>query len=128
MRAPGEDPPVVLLVDDNKDILEGYAEILRGDGFTPITASGGADALELAFRMRPDVIVIDMWMPELDGFQTTRALRADERTRDTPIIGFTSLGYSKRKAEEAGCNALLRKSVAPEELVATVWKFVPPRE
>ena len=119
--------PVVLLVDDNADILEGYAALLKLSGFQPVTASSGASALELAFRLRPDVIVIDMWMPGMDGFETTRALKGDPRTERTPIVGFTSLGFSDRKAEEAGCEALLRKTVEPEQFLLAIRKLIPPR-
>jgi CheY-like chemotaxis protein len=119
--------PTILLVDDNADILESYAEILRGNGLEPITAATGESALELAFRLRPDAIVIDIWMPGMDGFDTARALRADERTRGTPLIAFTSLGFSRRKAEEAGCNAIVRKTGSPEALVAAVWKVLRPK-
>ena len=123
MAEPATHTPTVLLVDDNADILQAYAEILRGNGLEPIIATNGESALEQAFRLRPDVIVIDMWMPGMDGFATARALKADERTRETPLIGFTSLGFSGRKAEEAGCEVLLRKTSAPELLVTAVWKL-----
>lgn len=120
MADPDTRRPTILLVDDNKDILEAYAELMRVNGMDPITASTGEAALELAFRQRPDAIVMDMWMPGMDGFETVRALRADERTRATPLIGFTSLGFSQRKAEQAGCDALLRKTSPPEALLALV--------
>jgi two-component system cell cycle response regulator DivK len=114
---------VVLVVDDNPDILSAHAEILRRAGLEPLTARDGQAALELAFRLRPDVIVIDLWMPEMDGFEVARALRADERTRGTPIIAFTSLGYTVRKAVAAGCDALVRKGDDPEQLLVTIRKL-----
>ena len=120
--------PTVLLIDDNSDILEAYGEILRAHGMQPLTAASGESALEIAFRLRPDVIVIDMWMPGMDGFATARALKADERTRNTPVVGFTSLGFSGRKAEEAGCEVLFRKTGPPEQLVATIRKLLRPRD
>lgn len=121
------DAPSVLLVDDNPDILDGYAELLRLNGFTVIRGTSGSSALDLAFRLRPSVIVIDMWMPGIDGFETTRALKADARTRDTPVVGFTSLGFSKKKAEEAGCDAFLRKTAEPDAFIAAIRKVLGPR-
>jgi CheY-like chemotaxis protein len=63
----------------------------------------------------------------MDGFDTARALKADERTRATPLVGFTSLGFSGRKAEDAGCDVLLRKTSPPDLLATTVWKLLRPR-
>ena len=98
--------PTVLLVDDNADILESYAEILRGNGLEPITAATGGSALERAFRLRPDAVVIDMWMPGMDGFDTARALRADERTRNTPLIALQAWASrgARRKRLDATCS------------------------
>jgi two-component system, cell cycle response regulator DivK len=115
---------LALLVDDSVDILDAYAEILRGAGFDVLTASSGARALDVAFERKPDVIVIDLWMPGMDGFETARALKADPRTKGTPVLGFTSLGYSTKKAEEAGCDLVLRKTAPAEQFVNTIRKLV----
>jgi len=122
--APPSGDPVALLVDDSTDILDAYAEILRGAGFDVLTASSGARGLDLAFERQPDVIVVDLWMPGMDGFETARALKADPRTKSTPVLGFTSLGYSNKKAEEAGCDLLLRKTAPAEQFLNTVRKLV----
>jgi CheY-like chemotaxis protein len=122
--SPSDADPLALLVDDSADILDAYAEILRGAGFEVLTASGGARALEIAFARPPDVIVIDLWMPGMDGFETARALKADPRTKGTPVLGFTSLGYSTKKAEEAGCDLVLRKTAPAEQFVSTLRKLV----
>ena len=115
----------VLFVDDNADIAGAYAAILTHHDFDVLTASDGASALEIAFRFRPDVVVMDLWMPAMDGFDTTRALKADPRTEQTPVIAFTSLGYTERKAKDAGCDAFLRKGGAPEELLNVIRSFLP---
>jgi CheY-like chemotaxis protein len=110
-----------MIVDDNADILEAYIEMLRRAGFEAVPVSDGASAIEQALRVRPDVVVVDLWMPGMDGFETARTLKADDRTKDAPIIAFTSLGYSDRKAEEAGCAAVVRKG-DPEQLLAAILK------
>jgi two-component system, cell cycle response regulator DivK len=115
----------VLIVDDNADILAAYAEILRQRGLEVLTAADGAAALEVAFRLRPDVVLIDLWMPNMDGFEATRVLKADPRTKDTRVIAFTSLGYTERKAEGAGCDAFVRKGGDPEQLLQTIRKLIP---
>jgi two-component system, cell cycle response regulator DivK len=119
-----QDRPSILIVDDNADILAAYAEILKRYGFETATAPDGNTALELAFRLRPDVVLIDLWMPTMDGFAVARALKADERTKKTPLIAFTSLGYTERKAQDAGCDAFVRKGGEPEQLLSVVERFV----
>jgi CheY-like chemotaxis protein len=117
--------PVVLVVDDNTDIVEAYCEILRRGGLDTVATSRGLEALDLAVRTRPDVVLIDLWMPGMDGFEVARALKTDPRTSATPIVAFTSLGYTERKAEEAGCDALVRKGVEPEQLLEILRRFAP---
>jgi CheY-like chemotaxis protein len=114
----------ILLVDDNDDILDGYAEMLRQGGYEVLTATNGTTALELAFRTAPAAIVIDLWMPGMDGFDVMRALRGDPRTSDTPILAFSSLGFSEQKAELAGSNAFLRKTVPADQFLATLRKLI----
>jgi CheY-like chemotaxis protein len=116
--------PAILLVDDNNDILDGYAEMLRQNGYDVLTATNGTAALELAFQRPPDAIVIDLWMPGMDGFDVMRALRGDPRTSDTPILAFSSLGFSEQKAELAGSNAFLRKTVHADQFLATLRKLI----
>jgi CheY-like chemotaxis protein len=124
MADPDARRPTVLIVDYHADVREAYAELLRGNRLQPITASSGESALELAFRLRPDVLVVAMEMPGMDGFEIVRALRADDRTRETPVIGFTNAGFSQRRAEEAGCDAFFRKTSPPEGLLTILGKVL----
>ena len=77
------DPWVALVADDEPDIRELLATLLRRDGFTVVVAGDGEEALKLAYERRPDVAVVDVAMPKLDGYATTRALRAHPDTADT---------------------------------------------
>ena len=113
----------VLLVDDNEDLRAGYAELLRVNGFEVATAESGTAALQVVQLFHPDVIVLDLCMPGLDGFQTARALKHSAITRDIPILAFTNLGYSDRKAEDAGCERVLRKTAPVDRFVETVRKM-----
>jgi two-component system cell cycle response regulator DivK len=117
-----EVPPLVLLVDDNPDSLNLYAAVLRQKGFRVDTAANGAEALSQAAASTPDVIVMDLAMPVLDGWEATRRLREGATTRDIPIIVLTahSNPVERRRAEEAGCDAFLTKPFPPSSLEATV--------
>jgi two-component system, cell cycle response regulator DivK len=81
--------PLALVIDDDDDTREMYAEVLRLEGFTVEGASDGQEALQKAVELLPDIIITDLYMPIMDGWETIRRLRADERTRRIPIIACT---------------------------------------
>ena len=118
--------PLVLIVDDSQDVRELYTEYLHYTGFRVLTASDGEGALEVAHRIRPDVIVLDLSMPRLDGINATSRLRQDRRTYRIPVILLT--GYPARAIErgalEAGANAFLTKPCLPEDLEAQIRRLL----
>jgi two-component system, cell cycle response regulator DivK len=81
--------PLALVIDDDDDTREMCAEVLRLEGFTVEGASDGQEALQKAVELLPDIIITDLSMPIMDGWETIRRLRADERTRRIPIIACT---------------------------------------
>jgi len=124
-RAAGPQP-TVLVVDDIADIRELYAEYLRLSGFQTIMAAGGAEAVEKAAALRPAAIVMDLSMPEVDGCEATRRLKADRRTRDIPIIALTGYAgdHTKESALAAGCVTYLTKPCLPEALAAVIRRLL----
>lgn len=115
----GEDSaPLVLVVDDVDHGREIFAEYLEFRGFRVATAADGLEAMEKAFELRPDIILMDLSLPGIDGWEATRRLKADERTRDTPIIALTAhaLASAHEKAREVGCNAVVTKPCLPKDL------------
>lgn len=115
----GEDSaPLVLVVDDVDHGREIFAEYLEFRGFRVATAADGLEAMEKAFELRPDVILMDLSLPGIDGWEATRRLKADERTRDIPIIALTAhaLASAHDKAREVGCNAVVTKPCLPKDL------------
>ena len=116
----------VLVVDDTVDTRELYAFYLRSQGFMVVTAHDGASGVTLARDRRPDVIVMDLSMPGLDGIAATRQLKADERTRYTPVIILT--GYPLRAIQDgalaAGADAFLTKPCLPEDLEQQVQRLL----
>jgi signal transduction histidine kinase/DNA-binding response OmpR family regulator len=112
----------ILLVDDNADMREYATRLLRARGWTVATASDGGEALEIARRNPPDLVLSDVMMPTLDGFGLLRALRADERTKMTPVILLSARAGEESRVEglDAGADDYLVKPFSAQELVARV--------
>lgn len=110
--------PLVLVVDDVAHGREIFAEYLEFRGFRVATAADGQEAIDRAFELLPDVILMDLSLPRVDGWEATRRLKQDERTRDIPIIALTAhaLAAAHDKAKEVGCNSVVTKPCLPREL------------
>jgi DNA-binding response OmpR family regulator len=114
--------PVVLAADDDEDILELVAFRLERSGYTVLQAHDGQQALELALAEKPDLAVLDVMMPKLDGFELTRRLRAEEATSRMPIILLTARAQDTDvdRGFESGADDYLRKPFSPQELSTRV--------
>lgn len=114
--------PVVLAADDDADILGLITFRLERSGYTVLQARDGEEAWELARSAKPDLAVLDVMMPKLDGFELTRRLRADEATKRMPIILLTARAQESDVQEgfEAGADDYMRKPFSPQELRARV--------
>jgi two-component system cell cycle response regulator DivK len=126
-RAEGDTAkPLVMLVDDYADNREAYALYLRFKGYRVEEAEDGRQALERAFKNRPDLIVMDLSLPGLDGWQATRTLKQDRRTRDIPVIALTghALEGQSESARAAGCDAFITKPCEPNVLEAAIRKIL----
>lgn len=117
--------PLVLVVDDNPDALAICARALGAAGYRTVTADSATDALARFDELHPAVVVLDLVMPEQDGFQAARAIR--ERVGDAlPIVVFTALTADvERRAREAGATAFCTKPLEPRRLVAEVRRLCP---
>jgi CheY-like chemotaxis protein len=113
----------VLVIDDNPDLLKVYTLGLPLVGpFKVVTAADGAAGLEAYYATRPDCVVIDVKMPELDGYQVTRALRGDPETEHTPLIILTAMNqdWDRFQGLASGIDSYLVKPVKPSELAVAV--------
>ena len=101
----------VLVVDDFPDGRELLAEYLTFKGFSVSEASGGAEAVDIARRITPDVILMDLQMPGIDGWEATRQLKADPKTKGITVVAVTAraLQDDADTAREAGCDAVIVK-------------------
>lgn len=117
--------PTVMVVDDSLTVRKITGRLLERSGYSVITAKDGVDALEQLIDLVPDVMLVDIEMPRMDGFDLTRNVRADERTRDVPIIMITSRIADKHRnyAKEIGVNHYLGKPYQEEELLALIGSY-----
>lgn len=122
--------PSILLVDDFQDAREMYAAYLSFAGFEVFEAADGQEAIEKAFARSPNLILMDLSLPVLDGWEATRRLKQDARTRHIPVIALTghALDSAARQAMEAGCVAFLAKPCLPDKLLSTVRAMLSARE
>lgn len=116
----------VLLVEDNEDNRTVYRTILEHFGYAVIEARNGEDGVRMAREEHPDLILMDISIPVIDGWEATRMLKEDESTSDIPIIALTAhaLAADRAKATEVGCDGYLAKPCEPRRVVAEVEKFI----
>jgi chemosensory pili system protein ChpA (sensor histidine kinase/response regulator) len=114
--------PVVLVVDDSLTMRKVLGRALEREGYQVITAKDGMDALQMLQETLPDIILSDIEMPRMDGFELTRNVRGDSRTASTPLIIISSRTAEKHRnlAQELGVNAFLGKPVQDDELMAQI--------
>ena len=107
-----------------------YANWLTDAGFHVDQAHNGLQALERAFDARPDVVVTDLNIPGIDGFELTRRLKQDPRTHDIPVLavtGYAAFASDPGRARRAGCDAVLPKPCSPEDLESTIRDLIQER-
>jgi two-component system, cell cycle response regulator DivK len=121
-----EGPPLILIVDDDPDNREVYSQFLRFGGFSVVTAVSGPEAVEKASRLNPDLIVMDVALPAMDGYQVTQSLRRSATTADIPVIALTGypVEYSLDDALASGCTTYLTKPCLPKDLADVIDKVL----
>lgn len=113
-----DDCPRIMVVDDDPDTLSILVRYIRREGFTVVEASSGAECLRLVRQNPPDVILLDLMMPEMDGFAVCRTLRMDSTTAEIPVIMLTARDDVEARAEgiELGVSDFIAKPVLRREL------------
>jgi two-component system, cell cycle response regulator DivK len=124
--APMIEPPLVLIVDDDRDNREGYAEYLRFAGYRVAQAGTARGALRQARRLHPDVALMDLALPGCDGWELTRRLKADARTRGIRVIALSAHVFPDdvARATDAGCEAFLAKPCVPEVVEREIQRLL----
>jgi CheY-like chemotaxis protein len=118
--------PLILVVDDYQDAREMYAEYLQFSGFRVAEARNGNEAVDQAFALKPDLILMDLSLPGMDGWEATRRLKADASTRHIPIVALTghALAGASEGAKKAGCDSFVTKPCLPDDLVVEVRRML----
>ncbi len=119
--------PLVLIAEDDPDQRFLYTEYLRSTGFDVVEAPDGVTAVSIAREQRPDIVLLDMGLPKLDGIGVAAALKADPALADVPILAITGLASEdlRRRALAVGCATYLAKPYSPMALIAEVKHWLP---
>lgn len=117
----------ILVVEDQEDNRRIVRDLLTSVGYELIEATDGAEGVAMAREHRPDLILMDIQLPVLDGYEATRRIKADSALRAIPIIAVTSYALSGDEvtASEAGCDAYVSKPYSPRALLARIREFLP---
>lgn len=118
----------ILVVDDDPDLLFLMRLVLKREGWEILTANGGVEALQMADRFLPELILLDMMMPDMSGHEVCARLRADARFRHIPILAFTAMAQAREHdiARRAGVNDIILKPIAPQDLFQRLQPFLAP--
>ena len=124
--APTRERQLVLVVEDYQDAREMYSAYLQFSGYRVEEATNGLEAIEKAIELTPDIILMDLALPKVDGWEATKRLKSDPRTRHIPIVALTghALAGFAEGAREAGCDAFVTKPCLPDALVAEIRRML----
>ncbi len=116
----------VLVVEDHEDNMRIMSDMLSSAGYEVIKAVTGVEGVAMAESHNPDLILMDIMLPGLDGYEATRRIKDNAALRHIPVIAVTSYAMDgeESKAEEAGCDAYFSKPVSPRTLLAKVREYI----
>jgi two-component system cell cycle response regulator DivK len=120
----------ILVIEDQEDNRQILRDLLGNAGYELVEAADGEQALAAYAEQRPDLILMDIQLPEIDGYEATRRIRAIPELAKVPIIAVTSYALSgdEVKTREAGCDGYVAKPFSPRQLLAKVREFLPDAE
>lgn len=120
------DSSTILLIEDNEDNRAVYTTILRYYGYEVIEAPSGEEGIEIAKRLQPGLILMDIGLPGIDGWEATRRLKKDPGTRRIPIVALTAHAMAEHRAESfaAGCDGYLAKPIEPRDVLEEVRRYL----
>ncbi|MBZ0263194.1 response regulator [bacterium] len=116
----------ILVIEDNDNNLYLTRYILEHNGFNVIDAQNGIDGVKKAFNEKPDIIIMDIQLPDINGYEATKRIRESEIDGGIPIIALTSYAMTgdREKALEAGCTGYIEKPINPETFLSEISKFL----
>jgi two-component system cell cycle response regulator DivK len=119
-------PALVLVVEDYQDARDMYVAYLQFSGYRVAEATNGLEAIEKTLELMPDIILMDLALPKLDGWEATRRLKMDDRTKHIPIVALTghALAGHAEVARQAGCDSFVTKPCLPDALVEEIRRML----
>ena len=116
----------ILIVEDNEDNRLIYSQYLAHGGYRVLEATNGAEGVEMTRAERPDIVLMDISMPVMDGLAATRLLKADDALKAIPVIALTAhaMASDEEMAREAGCDGYISKPVMPKDVRAEVERWI----
>ncbi len=116
----------ILVVEDNGTNMYLIRFILKKSGYEVIEAMEGAVGVDLAIKEKPDLVIMDLQLPDIDGLEATKRIRASEANSDIPIIALTSFAMAgdREKALAAGCTGYIEKPIDPDTFIAEIAKYL----
>ncbi|HZY14526.1 MAG TPA: response regulator [Beijerinckiaceae bacterium] len=119
-------PKTVLIVEDNELNMKLFNDLLEAHGYATIQTKSGVEAVELARRHRPNLILMDIQLPEVSGLEVTQWLKDDEELRTIPIVAITAFAMKgdEEKIRQGGCEAYLSKPISVVKFLETVRNYV----
>ncbi|MEZ0170451.1 response regulator [Microvirga sp. TS319] len=116
----------VLIVEDNELNMKLFNDLLEAHGYATLKTSHGIEAMELARAHKPDLILMDIQLPEVSGLEVTRWLKADEELKSIPVIAITAFAMKgdEERIREGGCEAYMSKPISVAKFIATVKTYL----
>lgn len=122
--------PAILIIEDNSDMREFLRRVLERHGYAFLEARDGLEGFEIALRDRPGLILMDLSLPQVDGYEITRQFKAHPALTNTPVVAVTAHArpVDEQRALEVGCDAYLTKPYSIRDLLDLIRRFVPVQE
>jgi len=116
----------VLIVEDNELNMKLFHDLLEAQGYATLQTKDGREALQLARDHRPDLVLMDIQLPEVSGLEVTKWIKEDDELRDIPVIAVTAFAMKgdEEKIRQCGCEAYIAKPISVSEFLQTVQKFI----
>ncbi|MFQ5917869.1 MAG: response regulator [Candidatus Binatia bacterium] len=116
----------ILIVEDNPDMVDMLQTLLEHQGYDYIVAKNGKEAVDMAASQLPDLVLLDIMLPNMDGLEAARLIRQNPKTCSTPILAVTAKVFPEDREEcfKSGCNDYLSKPFTPKELVSCIEKLL----
>jgi two-component system, cell cycle response regulator DivK len=116
----------VLIVEDNELNMKLFRDLLEAHGYQTSGTSNGVEALELVRKMRPDLILMDIQLPQVSGLEVTRWIKDDPELRSIPVVAVTAFAMKgdEERIREGGCEAYLSKPISVGKFIETVRRFI----